>query len=67
MEKTKTADVYYNLAGEPGEPGERSIVELPGVTPGTNWQRFRAEARAYLRDHENPPSPAAATPWRGMR
>jgi type I restriction enzyme R subunit len=29
------------------------LVGLPGVTPGTNWDRFRAKARAYLRDHED--------------
>lgn len=35
------------------EVGEGTIVELPGVLPGTNWERLRAEARAYLRDHED--------------
>ena len=50
MDKTKKAVVYSDFADE---LGEGSIVELPGVTPGTNWERFRAKARAYLRDHED--------------
>jgi type I restriction enzyme R subunit len=35
------------------ELSESSIVELPGVTPGTNWLRFRAKASAYLKAHED--------------
>ncbi|MCF6743536.1 DUF4145 domain-containing protein [Blastococcus sp. KM273128] len=50
VEKSRRAVVYSNFADE---LGESSVVELPGVTPGTNWERFRAKARAYLRDHEN--------------
>jgi type I restriction enzyme R subunit len=50
VDKTKRAIVYSNFADE---LGEGTIVELPGVTPGTNWERFRAKARAYLRDHED--------------
>ena len=50
VDKTKRAVVYSNFADE---LGEGTIVELPGVTPGTNWERFRAKARAYLRDHED--------------
>jgi type I restriction enzyme, R subunit len=46
VDKTKRAIVYSNFADE---VGESSIVELPGVMPGTNWERFRAKARAYLR------------------
>jgi type I restriction enzyme R subunit len=42
--------VYSDFADQ---IGEASIVDLPGVTPGTNWERFRAKARAYLRDHED--------------
>jgi type I restriction enzyme R subunit len=49
-EKTKRATVYPNFADE---LGEGSIVDLPGVTPSTNWERFRAKARAYLREHED--------------
>ncbi|TFV52859.1 DEAD/DEAH box helicase family protein [Blastococcus sp. TF02A_35] len=50
VEKSRRAVVYSNFADE---LGESSIIELPGVTPGTNWERFRAKARAYLRDHED--------------
>jgi type I restriction enzyme R subunit len=50
VEKSRRAVVYSNFADE---LGESSVVELPGVTPGTNWERFRAKARAYLRDHED--------------
>lgn len=44
------AIVYANFADE---VGEGTIVDLPGVMPGTDWERFRAKARAYLRDHED--------------
>lgn len=27
------------------------VVQLPGITPGTNFERFRAKAEAYLREH----------------
>jgi type I restriction enzyme R subunit len=50
MEKSKKGVVYSNFIDEFGEV---NIVELPGVTPGTDWERFRAKARAYLRDHED--------------
>ena len=59
VEKTKRAVVYSNFADE---LGEGSIVELPGVTPGTNWERFRAKARAYLTRPRGPPGAAAAAP-----
>ena len=26
---------------------------MPGVAVGTNWERFKAKARAYLREHED--------------
>lgn len=50
VEKTKRAIVYADFADE---LGEGTIVDLPGVMPGTNWERFQAKARAYLRDHED--------------
>jgi type I restriction enzyme R subunit len=50
VEKSKKGVVYSNFTDEFGEV---NIVELPGVTPGTDWERFRAKARAYLRDHED--------------
>ncbi|RYP84230.1 DUF4145 domain-containing protein [Nocardioides guangzhouensis] len=50
VEKSRRAIVYSDFADE---LGEGTVVDLPGVTPGTNWERFRAKARAYLRDHED--------------
>jgi type I restriction enzyme R subunit len=50
VDKRKRAVVYSDFADE---LGDGTIVELPGITPGTNWERFRAKARAYLRDHED--------------
>jgi type I restriction enzyme, R subunit len=50
VEKTKRAIVYSDFEDE---VGDGTIVDLPGVMPGTNWERFRAKARAYLRDHED--------------
>lgn len=50
VEKSRRANIYFNFEDE---LGQGTIVDLPGVTPGTNWERFRAKARAYLRDHED--------------
>ena len=50
VEKTRRAIVYSDFEDE---VGEGTVVELPGVMPGTNWERFRAKARAYLGDHED--------------
>lgn len=50
MDKQAKREFYVNWVDD---FGEGSIVALPGVTPGTNWERFRAKARAYLRDHED--------------
>lgn len=50
LEKTKRAIVYTNFEDE---IGDGSIVDLPGVAVGTNWERFKAKARAYLKDHED--------------
>ena len=35
------------------ELSESTLVDLPGITPGTNWQRFRAKAAAYLKQHQD--------------
>lgn len=32
---------------------EATLVDLPGITPGTNWERFQATAKANLRQHED--------------
>jgi type I restriction enzyme R subunit len=50
LEKTRRAIVYTNFEDE---IGDGSIVTLPGVAVGTNWERFKAKARAYLKDHED--------------
>ncbi len=50
IERSSRSLVYTDFADtlEPGTP-----VALPGVTPGTNLERFRAKAAAYLREHED--------------
>ena len=50
IEKSKGAIVYTNFEEE---LGQGSIVALPGVHVGTNWERFKAKARAYLKDRED--------------
>lgn len=42
--------VYTNFADEAGTVAD---VELPFLTPGTNLERFREKARAYLREHDD--------------
>lgn len=50
LEKTKKAAVYTDFEDE---LSEATLVDLPGITPGTNWERFRAKAAAYLKQHED--------------
>jgi type I restriction enzyme R subunit len=50
IEKSRKAIVYTNFKDE---LGEGSIVDLPGVSVGTDWERFKAKTRAYLKDHED--------------
>lgn len=50
LEKTKKAVVYTDFADE---LSESTLVDLPGITPGTNWERFQAKARAYLKQHQD--------------
>ncbi len=50
MDKRRRTTVYADFADTMLDAAQ---VELPGITPGTNWERFRAKARAYLRDHED--------------
>ncbi|PQP14039.1 DEAD/DEAH box helicase family protein [Rhodococcus opacus] len=49
-EKTKRNPVYTDFEDTFVEATE---VDLPGVTPGTNFERFRAKAAAYLKEHED--------------
>jgi type I restriction enzyme R subunit len=48
IDKTRRNPVYTDFADTLGDSVE---VDLPGVTPGTNFERFRAKAEAYLREH----------------
>ena len=50
VERTKRNLVYTDFEDELGGGTE---VALPGVTPGTNYERFRAKAAAYLKQHED--------------
>ena len=48
--RAKQNPVYTDFEDE---LSEATLVELPGITPGTNWERFRAKAAAYLKQHED--------------
>jgi type I restriction enzyme R subunit len=50
IEKTSQNPVYTDFEDtlEDATP-----VDLPQVTSGMNWDRFRAKAQTYLRDHED--------------
>ncbi|CAM3995435.1 type I restriction-modification enzyme R subunit C-terminal domain-containing protein [Janibacter anophelis] len=48
IEKTTRNPIYTDFEDTLGEGFE---VVLPRVTPGTNFERFRAKAEAYLREH----------------
>ena len=50
LEKAKKVVVYTDFADE---LSESTLVDLPGITPGTNWERFQAKAKAYLKQHED--------------
>lgn len=50
IERTTQNPVYTDFADELGEATE---VSLPGTMPGTDMERFRAKAAAYLREHES--------------
>ncbi|MGO1561995.1 MAG: DEAD/DEAH box helicase family protein [Actinomycetaceae bacterium] len=48
IDKTARNPIYTDFEDTIGEGVE---VVLPRVTPGTNFERFRAKAEAYLREH----------------
>lgn len=50
LEKAKKVIVYTDFADE---LGESTLVDLPGITPGTNWERFELKAKAYLKQHQD--------------
>lgn len=50
LDNVTKAVVYTDFQDE---LSDATIVELPGITPGTNWERFRAKAAVYLRAHQD--------------
>ena len=50
LEKRKRAIVYTDFTDDLGHIAE---VELRGIRRGTGYERFRAKARVYLREHED--------------
>lgn len=50
VERSPRNPVYTDFVDE---VSDRIEIDLPGVPPGTNPERFRAKAAAYLREHED--------------
>lgn len=50
VEKTTRNPIYTDFEDELGEATE---VVLPRVTPGTDWERFRAKAATHLEQHQD--------------
>ncbi|GAA4808870.1 DEAD/DEAH box helicase family protein [Tomitella cavernea] len=50
VQRTRRAPVYTDFEDA---LGEAAAVDLPHITPGTDRERFRAKAVAYLRRHED--------------
>ncbi|KNX38272.1 DEAD/DEAH box helicase family protein [Luteipulveratus halotolerans] len=50
IERTPQNSLYTDFADE--LIGEPTSVELPGITPGTDFERFRAKAAAFLRKQQ---------------
>ena len=50
VEKTKRTPSYTDFVDE---LGESTSIDLPGVAPGTDFERSRAKATAYLKSHED--------------
>ncbi len=50
IEKAKRKPVYTNFEDQ---LGDETAVELPGFGTGTDFERFRAKVRQFLRVHEN--------------
>lgn len=50
VEKTRQNPVYTDFEDTLEEP---ELIDLPQVTTGMNWERFRAKAAAYLKEHED--------------
>lgn len=50
LDRPEKVAVYTDFADE---LTGSALVDLPGITPGTDWERFRAKAAAYLKRHES--------------
>jgi type I restriction enzyme R subunit len=50
LEKAKKVVVYTDFQDE---LSDATLVDLPGITPGTNWERFRTKAAVYLKQHQD--------------
>jgi type I restriction enzyme, R subunit len=50
LEKANKVVVYTDFQDE---LSQATLVDNPGVTPGTNWERFRAKATAFLKQHQD--------------
>jgi len=50
VDKTTRNPVYTDFEDT---LGEAVAVDLPGIAPGTDMERFRAKAAAYLKEHQN--------------
>lgn len=50
VEKQKRQPIYTDFEDE---MGEEITVELPGFTSSDNFEKFRAKARAFLREHQD--------------
>jgi len=50
IERSKRVVIYTDLRDELGESAE---VQLAGLVRATDFERFRAKARVYLREHED--------------
>lgn len=50
LDKAQKNTVYTDFKDE---LGEETYIDLPGTAPGTNMERFRAKAAAYLKEHED--------------
>ncbi|MGL4177753.1 MAG: type I restriction-modification enzyme R subunit C-terminal domain-containing protein, partial [Dermatophilaceae bacterium] len=48
IEKTRRNPIYTDFEDT---VGDSTTIALPGATPGTNFERFRSKAEAYLREH----------------
>ena len=48
IEKQKRKPIYTDFADE---IGDAEIIELPGLKAGKDFEKFRAKARAFLREH----------------